>query len=55
MAFHLADCLANDIGECMKDLDCGAEAVYKFPIVIAIFLEGLFSFMEKLEDCLGGV
>ena len=49
-AAHLADGLANDVRECMKDLDCGAEAVYQFPIILAIFLEGLFSFMEELED-----
>ena len=47
---HLADGLANDVRECVKDLDCGAEAVYQFMIVIAIFLKGLFSFMEELED-----
>jgi hypothetical protein len=51
---HLADTrpdsLAHDVGECLKDLDCGTEAVYQFPIVIAVFLEGLFSFMEELED-----
>lgn len=55
VAFHLADCLANNIGECLKDLDYGAEAVYQFPIVVTILLEGLFSFMEKLEDRLGRV
>jgi hypothetical protein len=47
---HLADGLANDVREGLKDLDCGAEAIYQFPIVIAIFLEGLFSFMKELED-----
>ena len=47
---HVTDGLANDVRECMKDLDCGAEAVYQFPIVLAIFFEGLFSFMEQLED-----
>jgi hypothetical protein len=47
---HLADGLANDIRECLKDLDNGAEALYQFPIIIAIFFEGLFSFMEELED-----
>ena len=49
---HLADGPANDVRECLKDLDCGAEAIHQFPVVIAIFLEGLFSFMEELEDCL---
>ena len=49
-AAHLADFLADDVRECVKDLDCGAEAVYQFPIVLAIFFEGLFSFMEELED-----
>ena len=52
---HLADGLANDVRECVKDLDCRAEAVYQFPIVLAISLEGLFSFMEKLEDRLGRI
>ena len=47
---HLDDGLANDVRECLKDLDCGAEAVDQFPIVIAVFLEGLFSIMEELED-----
>jgi hypothetical protein len=47
---HLADGLANDVRECLKYLDRGAEALYQFPIVIAIFLESLFSFMEELED-----
>ena len=47
---HLADGLANDVRECLNDLDSGAEAVDQFPIVIAIFLEGLFSIMEELED-----
>ena len=47
---HMTDGLANDVRECVKDLDCGAEALYQFPIVLAIFFEGLFSFMEKLED-----
>ena len=47
---HLVDGLANDVRERVKDLDCGAEAVYQFPIVLAIFFEGLFSFMEQLED-----
>jgi hypothetical protein len=52
---HLADGLTNDVRECLKDLDCGAEAVYQFPIVVAIFLEGLFSFVEELEDGLGRI
>jgi hypothetical protein len=47
---HLADGLANDVRERLKDLDGGAEAIYQFPIVIAIFLEGLFSFMEESEN-----
>jgi hypothetical protein len=47
---HLADGLANDVRECLKYVDRGAEALYQFPIVIAIFLESLFSFMEELED-----
>ena len=49
MWYHLADSLANDGRECLKDLDCGAEAIYQLPIVVAIFLEGLFSLMEELE------
>jgi hypothetical protein len=51
----LADSLANDVQECLKDPDSGAEAVYQFPIVVAIFLESLFSFMEELEDRLGRI
>ena len=47
---HSTDGLANDIRECVKDLDCGVKAVYQFPIVISIFLEGLFSIMEELDD-----
>jgi hypothetical protein len=53
MWHHLADSPANDVRECLKDLDCGPEAIYQLPIVIAIFLEGLFSFMEELEDRIG--
>ena len=41
----LADGLANDGRECLKYLNRGAKALYQFPIVIAIFLEGPFSFM----------
>ena len=41
-ATHLADSLANDVQERVKDLDGGAEAVYQFPIVMAIFLEAPF-------------
>jgi len=52
---HLADGLANDVRERVKDLDGGAEALYQFSIVIAIFLEGLFSFMEELEVRLGRI
>jgi hypothetical protein len=51
----LADGLANDVRECLKDLDSGAEAVYQFPIIIAIFFEGLFSFMEELDNSLGRI
>ena len=50
MWLHLADGLANDVRECLNNLDCGAEAVYQLPIIISVFLEGLFSFMEELED-----
>ena len=52
---HLADGLANDVGECLKNLDCRAEAVHQFPIVITVLLEGLFSFMEQLEDGLESI
>jgi hypothetical protein len=52
---HLADGLANDVRECLNYLDYGAEALNQFPIVFAIFLEGLFSFMEELEDRLGRI
>ena len=52
---HVADGLANDVRECLNDLDSGAEAIYQFPIVIAIFLEGLFSFMEESENRLGRI
>jgi len=47
---HLADGIADDVRECLKDVDSGAEAIDQFPIIFAIFLEGLFSFMEELED-----
>ena len=46
----LADGLANDVRECLQHFDSRAEALYQFPIVIAIFLEDLLSFMEELED-----
>jgi hypothetical protein len=52
---HLADDLPNDVRECLKDLDSGAEAIDQFPIIIAIFLEGPFSFMEELEDRIGRI
>ena len=41
----LADGLADDGRECLQYFDRGAEALYQLPIVIAIFFEGLFSFM----------
>jgi hypothetical protein len=47
---HLTDGLAYDVRESIEDLDCRGETVHQLPIVIAIFLEGLFSFMEELED-----
>ena len=50
MWLHLADGLANDVRECLNNLDCGAEAVYQLPIIISVFLESLFSFVEELED-----
>ena len=52
---YLADGLANDVRECLKDLDSRAKALNQFPIIITIFLEGLFSFMEELEDRLGRI
>ncbi len=52
---HLADGIADDVRECLKDVDSGAEAIDQFPIIFAIFLEGLFSFMEELEDRLGRI
>ena len=52
---HLTDGLANDVRECIEDLNCRVEAVYQFPIVIAIFLEGLFPFKKELEDRLGRI
>jgi hypothetical protein len=55
MWHHLADSLPDDVRECLKDLDYRAEAIHQLPIVIAIFLEGLFSFMEELEDRLGRI
>ena len=55
VAIHLAGCLGNDVGECLNDFDCGAEAVCQLLIVIAVFLEGLFSFMQELDDRLGRI
>ena len=55
VVLHLADCLANDVGECLKNFDCGAEAVYQFRIIIAVILEGLLSFMQELDDRLGRI
>jgi hypothetical protein len=52
---HLADGLANDIRECLKDFNRGTEALYQFPIIITIFVEGLFSLRKELEDRLGRI
>lgn len=48
----MADGLASDAREYLKDLDCWADAAYQFPIAVSISLEGHFSIMEELEDCL---
>ena len=45
--------LANDVRECLKYLTTELRQFYQCPIVIAIFLEGFFSCMEELKDCLG--
>ena len=50
MCAYLAGGLANDVRERLKDLDCRAEAIDQFPIIISIFLEGFFPFMKELED-----
>ena len=50
---HMADRIANDPRECMNDLHCKAKGVYQFPISLTIFLEGLCSILEELEDRAG--
>jgi hypothetical protein len=40
---HQANGLAKNAGEHMEDTNCWAEAVYKSPIRIAIFLKGNLS------------
>src|SRR5258708_9869238 len=47
---HMADRIANDPRECMNDLHCTAKGVYQFPISVTIFLEGLCSILQELED-----
>jgi hypothetical protein len=34
----------------MNDLHCNTKGVYQFPISVTIFLEGLCSILEELED-----
>src|SRR5713226_5435370 len=51
----MADHMANDPRECMNDLHCKAKAVYQFPIPLTIFLEGLCSILEELEDRAGRI
>ncbi len=52
---HMADRIANDPRECMNDLHCTAKGVYQFPISLTIFLEGLCSILEELEDLAGRI
>ena len=52
---HMADRIANDPRECMNDLHCNAKGVYQFPISLTIFLEGLCSILEELEDRTGRI
>ncbi len=52
---HMADRIANDPRECMNDLHCTAKGVYQFPISVTIFLEGLCSILEELEDLAGRI
>jgi len=47
---HMADRMVNDPRECMNDLHCKAKGVHQFPISFTIFLEGLCSILEELED-----
>ena len=51
----MADRIANDPRECMNDLHCTAKGVYQFPISVTIFLEGLCSILEELEDLAGRI
>src|SRR5258708_36636041 len=52
---HMADHMANDPREGINDLHCKAKGVYQFPISLTIFLEGLCSILEELEDCAGRI
>ncbi len=52
---HVADHMANDPRECMNDLHCKTKGVYQFPISVTIFLEGLCSILEELEDRAGRI
>jgi hypothetical protein len=52
---HQAERLADDPRECLKDLDCGTEAVCQLPISLTIFLERFCSILEELEDHAGRV
>ncbi len=52
---HMADRIANDPRECMNDPHCKAKGVYQFPISLTIFLDGLCSILEELEDRAGRI
>ena len=52
---HMADHMANDPREGINDLHCKAKGVNQFPISVTIFLEGLCSILEELEDRAGRI
>src|SRR5229473_3662094 len=52
---HVVDHMANDPRECLNDLHCKAKGVNQFPISLTIFLEGLCSILEELEDRTGRI
>src|SRR5258708_7949851 len=52
---HMAGRIDNGPRECMNDLHCKAKGVYQFPISFTIFLEGLCSILEELEDRIGRI
>jgi hypothetical protein len=52
---HMADRMANDARECVNDVHCTAKGVYQFPISFTIFLEGLCSILEEVEDLAGRI